>query len=67
MSDLQGVYLFADFGSGLLWGLTRDGDAWVMSNPLETGLAISAFGEDLDGELYVTAFDGTVYRITGIG
>jgi glucose/arabinose dehydrogenase len=64
--DLHGVYLFADYGSGLLWGLIRDGDGWVMTAPLETGLSISAFGEDLDGELYVTAFDGTVYQITAI-
>ncbi len=65
VSDLNGTYLFADFGSGLIWGLTRDGDDWVMTEPLETGLTISAFGEDLAGELYLTAFDGTVYRVTG--
>ncbi|HEV2108598.1 MAG TPA: PQQ-dependent sugar dehydrogenase [Thermomicrobiales bacterium] len=63
--DLNGTHLFADFGSGLMWGLTRDGDDWVMTAPLETGLTISAFGEDLAGELYVTSFDGTVYRVTG--
>jgi hypothetical protein len=64
---LDGVYLFADFGSGLMWGLRRDGDEWVMSEPVETDLTISAFGEGLEGELYVTAFDGTVYEVTGGG
>lgn len=62
--DLTGVYLYADFGSGLLWGLGRDGGgAWVTSEPVDTGLSISSFAEDAAGELYVTAFDGVVYRI----
>lgn len=67
VASLEGVYLFADFGSGLMWGLRRDGDEWVMSEPVETDLTISAFGEGLEGELYMTAFDGTVYEVTGGG
>lgn len=63
--SLAGVYLFADFGSGLLWGLGRGADGgWLMSDPIDTGLNISSFGEDAAGEVYVTAFDGTVYRVT---
>ena len=63
---LRGVYLYADFGTGLVWGLGRDaaGD-WATSDPVETGLNPSSFGEDEAGELYVTAFDGTLYRVTG--
>jgi glucose/arabinose dehydrogenase len=63
---LTGVYLYADYCTGLLWGLGQDaGGAWVDSAPIETGLQISSFGEDAAGELYVTAFDGSVYLITG--
>ncbi|MDP9363908.1 MAG: PQQ-dependent sugar dehydrogenase [Chloroflexota bacterium] len=62
---LRGVYLFADFGTGLLWGLGPDGDGgWARSEPVETGLNVSSFGEDAAGELYATAFDGTLYRLT---
>lgn len=64
IAGLAGTYLFADFGSGLLWGLTRAGDGWRMSEPLETGLTISAFGQDREGRLYLTAFDGTIYEVT---
>ncbi len=61
---LQGVYLYADFGTGLVWGLGRDGNGeWVSSDPIETGLNPSSFGEDATGELYVTSFDGTLYRV----
>ena len=61
---LRGVYLFADFGSGLLWGLGRDsGGEWALSDPVATDLPVSSFGEDAAGALYVTAFDGTLYRV----
>ena len=64
LPDLAGVYLFADFCFGKIWGLGKDASgAWARSEPVETGLNISSFGEDADGNLYVTAFDGGVYRI----
>jgi glucose/arabinose dehydrogenase len=59
MPDLQGQYLFADFCSGLLWsGSSDDGETWTMSAPVGTGLGISTFGEDADGNLYVTDLGG---------
>jgi glucose/arabinose dehydrogenase len=63
---LRGVYLFADFGTGLLWGLGRDAAGeWVTSEPVETGINPSSFGEDAAGELYVTDLNGGLYRVTG--
>lgn len=65
MLGLRGVYVFADYCSGLLWGAGRDADsAWVMSEPIETGLSIASFGEDTAGELYLTDISGgTVYQL----
>ena len=62
---LQGTYLFADYCSGKVWGLGRDTTgAWVMSDPIETGAAVSSFGQGEDGELYLTDLNsGTVYQI----
>jgi glucose/arabinose dehydrogenase len=61
---LAGVYLFADYCSGLVWGLGRDeGGNWTVSAPLETGLRISSFGEDADGELYVVGLGGELARV----
>ncbi len=63
-SELIGVYIFADFGSGNVWGLGRDsGGSWQLTEPVSTDLAISSFAEDASGELYLTAFDGTIYRV----
>ncbi|MFP5305153.1 MAG: PQQ-dependent sugar dehydrogenase, partial [Gammaproteobacteria bacterium] len=60
---LVGEYVFADFCSGELWSLQRSGDGvevtalgTVPGNP-------SSFGEDAAGELYVTSFDGKIYKL----
>lgn len=59
MPGLQGAYLFGDFCTGLIWsGTSSDGETWTMSDPVDTGLGISAFGEDSDGNLYVTDLNG---------
>ncbi len=62
---LDGVYLYADYCSGLLWGLGQNSDGdWVSSAPVETGLNISSFGEDAGGVLYLTDLNGAFYRIS---
>ncbi|HEY1077569.1 MAG TPA: PQQ-dependent sugar dehydrogenase [Fontimonas sp.] len=61
--DLVGRYVFADFCSRQVWALRRDGDAVAV---IELGTVPgqpSSFGEDADGELYITAFDGRIYKI----
>lgn len=61
---LQGVYLFGDYCSGLIWGLAGDGqDGWSVSAPFESGLTISSFAENLDGELFVIDLNGAIYQI----
>ena len=65
LPDLRGVYLFADYCSGRVWGLVRDvSNAWIRLGPVETGLRISSFGEDASGELYVVDIQGGIYRLT---
>jgi glucose/arabinose dehydrogenase len=52
---LRGVYLFADYCSGTIWGL--DATRAPPSQPVEllsTDRALSSFGADRAGELYVT-------------
>jgi glucose/arabinose dehydrogenase len=63
--SLQGVYFYADECTGRVWSLARDEDGnWTSSELLKTGINISSFGEDKNGELYVTGLsDGKVYRL----
>jgi glucose/arabinose dehydrogenase len=68
---LDGVYLFGDFCSGAIWGLWPDKrreDGFRMRRLLETRLAISAFGQTQDGEVYVLDHrGGGVWRIVPEG
>ena len=61
--DLKGVYLYGDWCSGVLWGAYRDSaGAWQSVRLLETSRAISSFGEDEAGELYLVDHNGPVLR-----
>lgn len=62
---LQGAYIYSDFISGTIWGLWyEEGKEPVNFVLSESGLNISSFGVDEDYELYLTAFDGKIYRLT---
>ncbi len=66
--QLAGLYVYADYCSGIVWGAEPAADGtWSSRRLLETRLAISSFGEDEEGELYVvhlgTRDDGAVYRL----
>ena len=60
--ELEGVYLYADFCSGRIWGLRHDGAAVTAQAELaKAPFEISSFGEDAEGEVYVVGFDGGIY------
>lgn len=62
---LQGVYLYADFGSGKIWGLKQKKGKVSWNQQLyDSHLNISSFGEDSHGELYLLDYSkGQVYQI----
>ncbi len=64
---LDGVYLFSDFCSGFIWGLdTRAvaaGEPGLAYQLFDAPQGFVSFGEDADGELYVVALDGSIYRL----
>jgi glucose/arabinose dehydrogenase len=60
---LQGAYFFGDYCSGIIWSLQRDGDQWQLTKRLESGVRISSFGEDANGEMYVVDHGGAVYQL----
>ena len=60
---LNGTYFFGDYCSGIIWSLQREGEQWPMTKRLETGVRISSFGEDVNGEMYVIDHGGAVYQL----
>jgi len=63
---LTGWYLFADFCTGRLWSLRETSpNNWTMTQAAQTGLGISSFGEDQNGEVYIVDYNGgALYRVT---
>ena len=66
LPTLEGVYLYADFCSGRIWGLRYDGtEVTAQAELVRAPFEISSFGEDADGEVYVLGFDGGIYTFAG--
>ena len=69
--ELEGVYLYADYAFGTIWGIRRDGDTFI--GPVEVmrkpGSLISSFGEANDGTTYAVTFEqseqgpGAIWKI----
>lgn len=62
---IQGRYFFGDFCSGIIWSLrVEDGEARAVREESFQVPALSSFGEDAQGELYLVSLQGSVYRLT---
>ena len=64
---LTGAYLFSDNCTGRIWALTANGaSSQTPQQLMNTGMAISSFGQGEDGTLYVADLvGGAVYKVTG--
>ncbi len=63
---LEGIYLYGDFCSGIIWTMQRSGSAWQSTQFMDTSYNISSFGEDVRGDLYVVNHGGTVLRLESV-
>ena len=61
---MQGVYLYADFCSGRVWGLAHTGTVWRNQLLTDTSYSVSGFGQDDSGEIYLVDLGGTVYQVS---
>jgi len=69
--DLQGAYVYGDYGSGRVWMLRRNNGALTADSLLmDTPYALSGFGTDRNGELYLLAYAGStatsLYRFAAV-
>jgi uncharacterized repeat protein (TIGR03806 family) len=60
--ELYGHYIYGDYGSGRIWSFRADESTPSSKLLLESGLAISSFAEDPEGEVYVLDYAGGKVR-----
>lgn len=66
--DLTGWYVLGDYVDGRFWGLLYDGEKLVESTLLlDTFLSPFSFGIDHQGEVYMLASNGHIYRFAATG
>ncbi len=67
---LQGIYLYADFISGTLWGLRAEQGKVTADGVLEMqpkdvpARQFASFAEDNSGEVYILGYDGKIYEFS---
>ena len=62
--SLAGTYIYGDFCSGEIHGFRyEDGEVTEHNLLVDSGLRITTFGEDQNGEIYVLSQDGGIYRL----
>jgi glucose/arabinose dehydrogenase len=64
LPDWQGVYLYGDYGSGIIWGLLRLPDgSWQNDQLWDTDAFIASFGQDHEGRVYLVDIGGRILRL----
>jgi glucose/arabinose dehydrogenase len=64
LPEWQGIYLYSDFCTGLVWGLlkTPDGD-WQNQELFQVGGRIAAIDQDESGEVYLIDLEGSISKL----
>jgi putative heme-binding domain-containing protein len=63
-SSFYGVYIFGDYQSQRLWGLTQENGTLKLVRQIGSApQRIVSFGRGLNGELYVVGYEGTIYSM----
>jgi glucose/arabinose dehydrogenase len=63
ITSLANAYIFADL-NGKIWSLTEaPANTWTRTLLLSTGRAITSFGQDAAGEVYVVDLNGSVLKL----
>jgi glucose/arabinose dehydrogenase len=61
----NGIYLYGDYCTGIIWGLLQTEDGfWEASQLFTTPFTISSFGEGFDGEVFVLDYFGAIYQLS---
>lgn len=66
--SLVGTYVYGDFVSSAIWGLTYSDGQWRNRLLYASDFQISSFGQDESGEIYAADYEnGVIFRIDPVG
>ena len=63
LPEWNGIYLYADYCTGLIWGLIHSENGWQKQQLFDLDVTITSFGQDASGELYLLSDNGGVFRL----
>jgi len=64
MPEWNGIYLYGDYCSGIVWGLIRSNGGWFNQVLFEAVGNITSFGQDESGEVYIILDGGQILRLS---
>ena len=62
--NMKGLYIYGDFCAGRVWAIEEVNGVWMIEKFKDTTFAITAFGEDESGEIYLADYNnGDIYLV----
>ena len=63
MPELDGYYIYGDYCSGRVWGVSAADDASAPVELMNSGKSITSFALDRSGEIYLVTFNNEIDRL----
>jgi glucose/arabinose dehydrogenase len=63
MPEWNGIYLYGDYCTGMIWGLINTEGGWQNQLLFDVDVTITSFGQDGAGELYLISDNGGIFRL----
>jgi len=64
MPEWNGIYLYGDYCTGLIWGLIQSSEGWQKQQLFDVDVTITSFGQDQAGEIYLLSDMGSMFRLS---
>lgn len=63
MPEWNGIYLYGDYCTGMIWGLLQIDGGWQVQKLFDVDVTITSFGQDENGEIYLISDNGGIFRL----
>ncbi|HSL42995.1 MAG TPA: PQQ-dependent sugar dehydrogenase [Anaerolineales bacterium] len=63
LPEWNGIYLYGDYCTGMIWGLMNSSNGWQSQRLYDLDFTITSFGQDTSGEIYLLSDNGSIFRL----